>query len=329
MRRSSARPAAAACVILSLGGALAAAVACGSDTAAVDDGTDPVGSAAGGGNSGSGNSGSGNSGGTAAAGAGNVAGTGNGGAQNDAGAAGTGAELPADEPSPFDFTPECSTGDSSEPCNWSLSSELTAARCTPGEQLILGCCDCGDWPPIIRVCDGSTACSGSDAIGLALFGCGSCPVTEFTCPASGVFSALMGAYPSFEFNPETQEDTTLPGFRTTCQPALIPVSGAAAGSDAAAVRFDQVHAVIVTNCGRCHAEETAVGSYLDLPPFASADVEVAYEAVGAFRTGILALINVGVMPPDTCGRLPPGSPGCVSVDDFELIRSWFAAGTPR
>jgi hypothetical protein len=72
-----------------------------------------------------------------------------------------------------------------------------------------------------------------------------------------------------------------------------------------------------------------VGGYLDLPPFASADIELAFEVIPALRPAILAMINAGVMPPDTCRLLPPGSPGCVSVDDFELIRSWFAAGTPR
>ncbi len=336
----SARPAVAAYLILSLGSALAAAMACSSDTAAVDEGSEPVGNAAAGGNSGSGNSGSGNSGGgnsgsgnsggTAAGGAVNVAGTGSGGGQNSAGAAGTAEELPEPEFGPNDTFPECSTGDSSEPCNWSLSSAFTGAACTPGEQLLIGCCDCGpQWPPLMRICDGSTSCNAKDSIGLVNVGCGLCPLTEFTCPASGVFSALTGAYPNFEFNPETQQDVPIPAPPAPCQPKLISLSGGGLGSDAGSVRFDEVHPVLVTNCGRCHALETGLGDLLSLPPFAGSDLDVAYEAAVSLGTAILAQVNAGVMPPDTCQRLPPGSPGCVSVDNYELIRSWFAAGTPR
>jgi hypothetical protein len=180
---------------------------------------------------------------------------------------------------------------------------------------------------VLRVCEGSTACSADSQLGFADFGCGFCPLVEFTCPDSGVFSALAGSFPDFSFDEETEEFTEIPGPPSACRPKLVTLSDA--DNDAGIVSFDEVHPVLVTNCGRCHAEETGLGTLLDLPPFASTDIEVAFEAVEFVGSAILAQINAGVMPPDTCGRTPPGSPGCVSVDDFNLIRAWFAGGRTR
>jgi hypothetical protein len=46
------------------------------------------------------------------------------------------------------------------------------------------------------------------------------------------------------------------------------------------------------------------------------------------RDEIIELIRDGEMPADTC-RGAPGSNGCVSVADFNLIQRWVAAGTPE
>ncbi len=339
-RRAGALPrqaqsAVAACLMLGLGGALGAALACGSDEPAVEAGANPTGNAAGRGNSGA-TATAGTGGGNASApgaGAGGVSGTGNGG-ESSAGTAGAADNLP-EEPLFQGISESCPTGDSSELCGWSLASELTGAACTPGDQVLLGCCDCGasyrstsQDDPFLRVCEGSTSCSESASIGFADDGCQFCPVAEFTCPASGVYSALVGAYPSAEFDAESNVTFVAAPVPSSCKPKLIDASDRAAVGDAGTVSFADIHPILVTNCGRCHAEDTGLGLLLGLPPFASADVDVAFEAAVGYRPAILGQINAGVMPADTCDG-PPGSPGCVSVADFALLRKWFASGSPR
>ena len=221
-----------ACLILRSGSVLAAAMACGNDPVV---GGNVGGAALGSGNSGgtemavggaenaagSGNGGAGNP--TSAGGAENAAGTGNGDAGDAAGAGGG----PEQDP-----LTQFASGQSSEACGWSLASEVTGAACTPGEVLQLGCCDCQE-DAILRICDGSMACSDSAALGFNddSLTCGPkslCPQVQFTCPASGVVSAMTGTYPY----PTEDGSSFLPPLGT-CQPTLGNASGSGgSGSDA-------------------------------------------------------------------------------------------------
>jgi hypothetical protein len=65
-----------------------------------------------------------------------------------------------------------------------------------------------------------------------------------------------------------------------------------------------------------------------LPQFASADAARGYDVAFAERNSIVNEIRGGDMPADTCNGAP-GTSGCVSVADFELIQQWVAAGAPE
>jgi hypothetical protein len=177
----------------------------------------------------------------------------------------------------------------------------------------------------MRVCDGSMACSESAEIGFSDDACRGCPVVDFTCPVSGVYSALTGSYPSFQ-----EDGSSKPASGpSACQPTLIELSDdVGAGSDAGTISFETIHPVLVSQCSRCHGEG-GLQDLLNLPPFASPDIELAYGAAQGVGTLILAQIGSGTMPPDSCTGRPPGSEGCVSAEDFDLIRKWYINGTAR
>jgi hypothetical protein len=82
-----------------------------------------------------------------------------------------------------------------------------------------------------------------------------------------------------------------------------------------------IRPILVTNCGRCHASG-------GLPNFASANAATGFDVAFRERNEIIELIQDGEMPADTCNGAP-GSNGCVSVADFDLIRQWVAAGAPE
>ena len=82
-----------------------------------------------------------------------------------------------------------------------------------------------------------------------------------------------------------------------------------------------IRPILVTNCGRCHASG-------GLPNFASANAALGYDEAFDERDEIVSEIRRGSMPADTCNG-PPGSNGCVSVADFNLIQQWVAAGAPE
>ena len=97
-------------------------------------------------------------------------------------------------------------------------------------------------------------------------------------------------------------------FRPTHQP-IVPITA------------PQPNQGLVTNCGRCHASG-------GLPNFASANAALGYDEAFDERDEIVSEIRRGSMPADTCNG-PPGSNGCVSVADFNLIQQWVAAGAPE
>jgi hypothetical protein len=82
-----------------------------------------------------------------------------------------------------------------------------------------------------------------------------------------------------------------------------------------------VRPILVTNCGRCHASG-------GLPTFASANADSGFDVAFRLRNDIVSEIRSGSMPEDTCNG-SPGSNGCVSVADFNLIQQWVAAGAPE
>jgi hypothetical protein len=82
-----------------------------------------------------------------------------------------------------------------------------------------------------------------------------------------------------------------------------------------------VRPILLTNCGRCHANG-------GLPQFANANAATGFDVAFRERNRIVSEIRSGNMPADTC-RGAPGSNGCVSVADFNLIQQWVAAGAPE
>jgi hypothetical protein len=103
------------------------------------------------------------------------------------------------------------------------------------------------------------------------------------------------------------------------------------------ISFDtDIHPILQANCGAsgCHAQ--------DQPPFqpghGAADVNLAFMATQQVYNGtpvyerILARTSGndsrGSMPP-ACGTGHPGSPGCLTVDQFALIEAWVEQGAKR
>jgi hypothetical protein len=82
-----------------------------------------------------------------------------------------------------------------------------------------------------------------------------------------------------------------------------------------------IRPILLDNCGRCHATG-------GLPRFASNDAASSFDVAFSERNSIVSEIQRGNMPADTCNGAP-GSNGCVSVADFDLIRQWVAAGAPE
>jgi len=105
-------------------------------------------------------------------------------------------------PAPVDPLGACAVPDFGplRECGWGFMEGFEGASCTPGEQLTIGCgcttagtCQ-GD--PMLRVCEGTTACGAATALSLVDDACGLCPQAQFICPESGVFSVLSGSFSS-------------------------------------------------------------------------------------------------------------------------------------
>jgi mono/diheme cytochrome c family protein len=82
-----------------------------------------------------------------------------------------------------------------------------------------------------------------------------------------------------------------------------------------------IRTILLDNCASCHSSGR-------LPNFAAANAATSYDVAVQQRNNIVSLIAAGEMPADTC-RGAPGTNGCVSVADFNLIRQWVAAGVPE
>jgi hypothetical protein len=104
-------------------------------------------------------------------------------------------------PVPGDVLGACPSGAGGpeRDCGWQFASGFEGATCTPGTTLSVGCGECGgggtcSGDPVLRVCDGAGPCLASQALALVDDTCGFCPQTTFTCPTSGVYSVLTGAF---------------------------------------------------------------------------------------------------------------------------------------
>lgn len=78
--------------------------------------------------------------------------------------------------------------------------------CRSGVAQVVGCgCDglgscSGD--PVLRICDGTSACRVADAIGNVDDTCSLCPRVDFPCPPSGQYTILSAPYSSGSYGCE-------------------------------------------------------------------------------------------------------------------------------
>jgi hypothetical protein len=86
---------------------------------------------------------------------------------------------------------------------------------------------------------------------------------------------------------------------------------------------DDIWPIFQSNCGPCHV---SIG--LGNQNIGSDDIDTALSDAKSFEDGVLREIEAGTMPPSGCGA-PPGGAGCVSEDDYEAIKDWYAAGAPE
>jgi hypothetical protein len=83
---------------------------------------------------------------------------------------------------------------------------------------------------------------------------------------------------------------------------------------------------LTQECGRCHGPGLIGG-------WAGGDVDDSYDTVTDANSGfniedIIAEIDSGDMPADTCGGGDPGDQGCVSEADYDTITEWADSGNP-
>lgn len=90
------------------------------------------------------------------------------------------------------FTPG---GGSRRDCGFRVERVVT---CRAGSMQAVGCgCDglgscSGD--PVLRICEGTTACWASESIDNVDDRCGLCPSVDFECPPSGQYTILSAPY---------------------------------------------------------------------------------------------------------------------------------------
>jgi hypothetical protein len=124
-------------------------------------------------------------------------------------------------PDPGNPVAPCSGGEFNgltRECGWSVAQQ--SVSCTPGQAVNTHCGGCGGGgscagDPMIRVCEGTAACTGATAIAQndddGACGVGArCPLVDFTCPESGVVTIMTA--------PFTTNDTS-----ASCQPIVQPV----------------------------------------------------------------------------------------------------------
>ena len=112
---------------------------------------------------------------------------------------------PATRQGPPDLTRPCLDEGASgleRTCGWSAADDVM--DCTPGARYKVGCspgdgvCHVGlrcTGDPMLRVCEGETACMQADALTENDDGCGTqCPATDFICPLAGRFGVYIAPF---------------------------------------------------------------------------------------------------------------------------------------
>jgi hypothetical protein len=110
-------------------------------------------------------------------------------------------------------------------------------------------------------------------------------------------------------------------------------AGDAGSSDAGALSSNgalsfarDVHPIFRELCTPCHATDFSGGHNI-----AAADVTEAFgvvdDASDYVRESLLERLSSGSMPPD-CNGQPPGSPGCIGAQQYDLVRRWVAQCFP-
>jgi len=83
-----------------------------------------------------------------------------------------------------------------------------------------------------------------------------------------------------------------------------------------------IRPIFLASCSACHAAG-------NLPNFASPDAAASYRVAARESEEILEVLEEGEMPLGTCSGGAPGTSGCVSMADFQLVSDWVEAGSPE
>jgi hypothetical protein len=127
------------------------------------------------------------------------------------------------------------------------------------------------------------------------------------------------------------EDTCTPVFLDGGVASDAGVADAGDAGDAGAVSNNgpvtfaaDIHPIFRAKCVPCHETLTSGGHNV-----AAVDVDEAYGFVDGIKTGLVARVNGGGMPPAPNCNGAPGDPGCISVAELDLIVRWAAQCFPR
>src|SRR5688572_25652923 len=90
-----------------------------------------------------------------------------------------------------------------------------------------------------------------------------------------------------------------------------------------------IQPIFAARCGPCHVSQSSAGHNVG-----SADIDEAYVDAVELGPVLVDRVNAGGMPPsyapdpNSCGFEPPGSPGCITVAELELLQTWLAQCSP-
>jgi len=117
-------------------------------------------------------------------------------------------------------------------CDWSFVEDQRGVSCQQGELITVGCgCLTGgvcQGDTMLRVCDGTEACTSFSAIATNDDLCDFCSATQFVCPPSGTYSVLTGAFQSgTPFVCQAVAASALPVLPVSPPPPPKPLPGAA------------------------------------------------------------------------------------------------------
>lgn len=149
--------------------------------------------------------------------------------------------------------------------------------------------------------------------------------SETDAPDSSPMAPFRGEVPRNDESPSnevgrTPLDSAAADVADAGPPAQEPESAPPEPEVAVSFAAD-IRPIFARRCGPCHTTEHTAGHNVGgALPGAYADAQ---------RLGqlLLARIDGGSMPPSCDGA--PGSEGCLSVADVELVRSWLEQGLPR